>query len=234
MRRFLVHEKFIEGQTLNLSTEESRHAVKSLRLQPGAQIFLTDGQGQSAEAEIVAIEGEIVQARVIRLQVFSRGRSLALLQAPLKGPKMDWLVEKITELGVSDLHLIKTQHTVATGEKIERWQRLAQAAVKQSGNAHLPVIHPIRPLAEVAAQLQGLKILLQPGCSEGLAAVVAARREEEGGITLAIGPEGGFSAQEEAELFRAGFVPAALSLQILRGETAALAALAIAAHSIDF
>jgi 16S rRNA (uracil1498-N3)-methyltransferase len=67
-----------------------------------------------------------------------------------------------------------------------------------------------------------------------LAAVVAARSEEEGGITLAIGPEGGFSAQEEAELLRAGFVPAALSLQILRGETAALAALAIAAHSIDF
>jgi 16S rRNA (uracil1498-N3)-methyltransferase len=233
MRRFLVSGGLKAGSLLTLSPEESKHAVKSLRLTEGSAIALMDGRGLEAEGRLRSADmlGAVVE--IISVREADASLPIEIIQATLKGPKMDWLVEKLTEIGVSDIRLASTKHTVATGEKIDRWQRIAQSAVKQSGNPQIPSIHAAKPLAELLPELgHGLKILLQPGASKGVAELV---RENKGQrVMLAVGPEGGFTSEEERYLQEAGFVPAALSRQILRGETAALVAAALAAHSIDF
>jgi 16S rRNA (uracil1498-N3)-methyltransferase len=234
MKRFLVDQDLAEGALITLSQEESRHAVKALRLGPGSAVELTNGKGARAEGTIVSAETAGTVVKVLSVRVEKPSAEIDLLQAPLKGPKMDWLVEKVTEIGVSRILLAQTKYSVAGGEKIDRWQRIAQSAVKQSGNPVMPSIHAAKPLAEALSALgdYDLKVLLQPNAPEGLAEAV--KKSQGRKILLAIGPEGGFSAEEELLLQEKGFQPAALSRQILRGETAAIVATAITAHSIDF
>ncbi len=236
MRRFFVQQPLVIGSTVTLSTEESKHAHQSLRLPPGETVLLLDGKGTEAQAKILSTAINAVVLEVLTIREHQRSVTLELLQAPLKGPKMDWLVEKLTELGISGVHLVKTQHSVASGEKLERWQRIIQAALKQSGNPLPPTLHPMQNLEGVLpAFSEHGKILLQPGAISGLHETVKSLLAQgHRRLVLAIGPEGGFSPQEEEKFLQAGFLPAALSPQVLRGETAAIAALAIAAHSIDF
>lgn len=235
MKRFLIEGELKEGLELVLAPEESKHAARVMRLVAGDEILLADGKGREARAEILDAEKTGMRVRVLSLEA-SRARPyrLELWQATLKGPRMDWLVEKATELGVDALRPIRSQYSVAEG-KLERWQRLAQSALKQSGNLRLPEITEATPLAEAWAQLPAAftGILLSPSAKQGLAAALAAT-SAQGNVILAIGPEGGFSPEEENAFLARGFLACGLSSQILRGETAALAALAVASHSLEF
>ncbi len=237
MKRFLVRERLVEGSRLQLSQEESKHCTRVMRLGAGDSILLTDGKGLEAEAKIISSEKSGVVAEVTAVkEEASRGFRFELIQAPLKGPRMDWLVEKATELGVHALHVLDSQFSVAGGERSERWQRLAQAAMKQSGNTRLPEIHDAAPLKEVLGRLPSgfAGFLLSPGASTGLAeAVSGAIKQGKEHVVLAIGPEGGFSREEEEAFAAQGFLPCLLSRQILRGETAALSALVIALHTLE-
>lgn len=237
MRRFYVPENsFSPGARVRLSAEETKHAAKVLRMEAGAEVLLLNGKGVEAHGRLLSLGIEGAEVEILEVRTIEKALRLELLQAPLKGPKMDWLVEKLTELGVDALWPARTQRTVAAGEKEERWLRIAQAAVKQSGNPSLPVIHPVASLAEAVSRLpEATKILLQPGATLSLAdAVRGAKAAGARTVVLAIGPEGGFTPDEERQLVEAGFTAACLSKQVLRGETAAIAALAIAAHCIDF
>lgn len=237
MKRFLVNEELAAGARIRLSPEESKHCVRVMRLGPGDSILLANGRGLEAEAKILTAEKSGVEVEVTTLRdSAARGFHLDLLQAPLKGPRMDWLVEKATELGVDAIHVVESEHAVAGGERSERWQRIAQAAMKQSGNPRLPQIHDAAPLSEVLKRLPPAfaGFLLSPSAKAGLAEAVQARLS--GGAThfvLVIGPEGGFSKAEEEAFQSRGFQPCLLSTQILRGETAALTALAIALHALE-
>lgn len=235
MKRFLVNEKLVMGAAIQLDAAESKHAARVLRLQVGDEILLTDGKGLEARAKLVQVEKEDVRAQIFELrEAATRPCRVELLQAPLKGPRMDWLVEKLTELGLDSLHPIRTQFTVASNDKEDRWSRLVQAAVKQSGNPHSMEISPLLALDEAIAELpEGLKILLSPSAGTSLSSLVQKKGSAKK-IFLAIGPEGGFSPAEESALEAKGFLPAALSPQILRGETAAISAVAITLHLIDF
>lgn len=233
MRRFLVDEELKEGALVTLSAEESKHALKSLRLGPGSQIALVNGRGLEAEGIIQTADLSGARVEIRSVKQAEKRIPVEILQGVLKGPKMDWLVEKLTEIGITSLHLATTRYTVASGEKIDRWQRIALSAIKQSGNPQIPSLFPPRPITELAREFDdALKILLQPGAKMGLADLVKANLGRR--IVLAIGPEGGFAPEEEKLLAEAGFEPAALSRQILRGETAALVAASLAIHAIDF
>jgi 16S rRNA (uracil1498-N3)-methyltransferase len=237
MKRFLVSEKLVEGATILLDPAEAKHATRVLRLQVGDEIVLTDGRGAEASARLVNIGKEETRAQIFSVRASSpiRGCRLELLQAPLKGARMDWLIEKLTELGLDAIHPVLTQFTVAQNDKEDRWARLVQSAVKQSGNPRLMEIAPLVPLSEAIAALpESLKILLSPGAPLSLSALLRAQASSAKRIFLAIGPEGGFSAEEETALEAKGFVRVALSPQILRGETAAISAVAITLHLIDF
>lgn len=241
MRRFFVETDLAAGGRVRFSPEETKHAARVLRLSVGAEVLVLNGRGLEARARLLGLEPEGAEAEILEVKEVKKAVRLELLQAPLKGPKMDWLVEKLTELGVDALRPARTERTVAAGnltaDKEDRWARIAQAAVKQSGNATFPKLHPLASLAEALKQLpaESARVHLQPGAAESLHEVIV--KAKKGGartVILAIGPEGGFSPDEEILLESAGFAPASLSRQVLRGETAALAALAIAAHCIDF
>ncbi|MGE3261511.1 MAG: 16S rRNA (uracil(1498)-N(3))-methyltransferase [Bacteriovoracia bacterium] len=240
MKRFLVRDPLIVGQKVQLPPEEARHAYKVLRLGIDDEVLLTDGYGKEAHGRIVesAKEATFVEVLSVMVKANTRKISVEILQAPLKGSRMDWLVEKLTELGVDTLHPVQTEHTVATTEKEDRWIRLVQAAVKQSGNLRPLKIQALLPLADALkaeAKLPGLKLLLSPSAPLSLAkALLEKISAKPPRIVLAIGPEGGFSKAEEEELIRQGFQAVALSHQILRGETAGLTAAAITLHLVDF
>lgn len=237
MKRFLVSDELQPGARILLPPEESRHALRVLRLAVGDRVLLANGRGVEAEAEIIGADknGALLEVRERReRELPSRVARLEIIQAPLKGPRMDWLVEKITELGVDAIHLAHTRFSVAAGEKTDRWLRLAQAAMKQSGRLQPPEIHPIAALGEILARFTPADslFLLSPDATQGLAASIAAAERPQR-VVLAIGPEGGFSPEEVALFRNHGFRPCLLSPQILRGETAALAAAAVALHTLD-
>ncbi len=234
MKRFLVAEKLVVGARLRLSSEESKHAARVMRLAVGDSVLLSDGRGGEAKARLVSVEKAGTWLEVISVrELATRPFRVELVQGLLKGPRMDWLVEKATELGVDVVHTVDSQFSVA-GDRAERWRRVAQAAVKQSGNPRLPEIHEAATLADVLGRFEAdhKGFLLSPSAETALAKSVA-EAGAAGVFVLAVGPEGGFSAEEEALLRERGFTPCALSTQILRGETAALAAAAIALHTLE-
>jgi 16S rRNA (uracil1498-N3)-methyltransferase len=237
VKRFLVSDPLREGARIRLSPEESKHATRVMRLEVGAKVLLTDGHGKEAEAALVSAEktGAVVEVKAVR-EAASRPFRLELLQGTLKGARMDWLVEKATELGVDAVRAVDTQFSVA-GERHDRWARVAQAALKQSGNPRMPEFPEAVKLEEALARLPAgfCGFLLSPGAAQGLAAAVRAKMPSGGGCAvLAIGPEGGFSAEEEKLLEDKGFLPCRLSSQILRGETAGLVAASVALHALEF
>lgn len=237
MKRFLVHEPLRVGAQITLSPDESKHATRVMRLTVGDLVLLTDGRGLEAEARLLDAEksGALVEITSVR-EAGRRAFRLELLQGTLKGARMDWLVEKATELGVDVIRAVDTQFSVA-GERTDRWTRVAQAALKQSGNLRLPEFPETGKLVDTLAHLPpGFHgFLLSPDASQGLAkAVHAAMPKGEGAAVLAIGPEGGFSPDEEKLLQDKGFRACRLSAQILRGETAAMAAAAVALHALEF
>jgi 16S rRNA (uracil1498-N3)-methyltransferase len=240
MKRFLIPHELKAGEEFRLSPEETKHALRVLRLAQGSRILLANGKGQEAEAVILDEEKNGARVRiesVVTSGSSARGFRLELLQAPLKGARMDWVVEKATEMGVAALHLVQSKYAVAAADKQDRWKRLAQAAMKQSGCLQAPEIHPSVDFASALSRFRPGEalFLLSPTAELGLAAAVrAALSQKPERVVLAIGPEGGFSPEEEAELARQGFKACLLSHQILRGETAVLAAVAVAAHALDF
>lgn len=236
VKRFLVNQPLVAGTRLQLSPEESKHAVRVMRLEAGAKVLLTDGKGHEAEATLLSSDKsgatfDVGAVREARVKAFR----LELLQGVLKGPRMDWLVEKATELGVNAIRAVDTQYSVA-GERADRWARVAQAALKQSGNLTMPEFPPVCGLAEALDHLpSGFHgLLLSPTAKEGLAPLVKSLGPSPGTVVLAIGPEGGFSPAEEKLLETKGFRACLLSGQILRGETAALVAASVALHALEF
>jgi 16S rRNA (uracil1498-N3)-methyltransferase len=236
MKRFLVNKPLAEGTRIQLSPEESKHAVRVMRLEPGHKVLLTDGKGMEAEAVLVSSDksGATFDVGATRKPEV-KGHRLELLQGMLKGARMDWLVEKATELGVSAIRAVDTQYSVA-GERADRWTRVAQAALKQSGNLQLPEFPRVTSLSEALPNLpEGFHgVLLSPTAKQGLAPLIKSLGPKPGTVVLAIGPEGGFSPEEEKLLESKGFHACLLSSQILRGETAALVAVAVALHALEF
>lgn len=233
MRRFTIKENFQVGDRVSLSPEESNHAIRVLRLKEGDQVVLLNGAGKLGHGKIDEFHDGIVWLTITKEELVEARTPIILLQAILKGPKMDWLLEKATELGVYGIQPLITARTIAKSEKLDRWQRIIAAAMKQSGNAIEPNLFPTLPLAEALQHhADGLKVYLQPESPIGLAELVTNHPGQK--LVLAIGPEGGFTTDEEDLFAKSGFHRAGLSMQVLRGETAAIAALSIAAHSIDF
>lgn len=236
MKRFSTQLEIIADAQIELGPDESKHAVKVLRLEQGDEVLLSNGRGIEALAKILSVHKTSVILHVEKITKVesARRRRVEIVQALLKGPRMDWLIEKATELAVDAIHPVTSQFSVAAS-KDDRWQRIAQAAMKQSGNIRLPEISSCQNLLTCAEKLpsDSLKIILSPSAPQSLWQTIQ-NHSGNTPIYLALGPEGGFSDAEENQLVQQGFIPAKLAKNILRGETAAIAALAIALHAIDF
>lgn len=199
---------------------EGRHASRSLRLRAGDRVVLFDGRGREAQAEVVRIEGTRVVVRAG--EVREAGRSgLVIASAVPKGARLDWMIEKLTELGVSEFRPVRFRRSVVSiaANRRGRLERVSAAAAKQCGRADLLRIAGEISVDELAASLGSRTCLTSPEAAEPLG---------PGGADLVIiGPEGGLTADEEARLTAAGATGVRLGDRILRIETAAVAAAAI-------
>ena len=221
------------GQRLSLPAGAARH-VQVLRLQPGGTITLFNGEGGEYEATVTRMGRSDVEVEVGTHHTVEReaAAQVHLAVGMPANERMDWLVEKATELGAAGIQPLVCERSVLrlAGERAEKkqahWQAVAIAACEQCGRNRVPVIHPVMPLdafLRAAPPSEHARFLLSP--EEGAAPLAAAAAGARP-YTFLSGPEGGLSPGEAAAAQAAGFAPVSLGPRILRAETAPLAALA--------
>jgi 16S rRNA (uracil1498-N3)-methyltransferase len=236
MPRFFCPPPLLAGTPLQLPASAARH-VQVLRLQPGDAITLFDGLMDGEFAATVSEMGRShVQVQVGDFNATRReaNRRIHLAVGMPANERMDWLVEKATELGVASIQPLMTERSVLrlNGERADKkqlhWHSVAVAACEQCGGNRVPVVHPVRTLsawltaaAPLPATSSGGLLLSLRAASRRLSA--CADKPE---LTFLSGPEGGLSPAEEDAALAAGMTPVNLGARVLRAETAALAALA--------
>jgi 16S rRNA (uracil1498-N3)-methyltransferase len=247
MARFYCPEPLVTGELLELPASTVRH-VQVLRLQPGDRITLFNGgsgiaaTGGEFEATVTHMGRSNVQVMVGGHHPVEReaARAVHLAVGMPANERMDWLVEKATELGVASIQPLITERSVVriAGERAEKkvahWKSVTVAACEQSGGNVVPVIHAVMGFAAwtrtwAGAQAshtgQALLLSLRPGIS-GLREAVSTGVGMAAPVTFLSGPEGGLTDAEEESVMACGFTPVTLGPRTLRAETAALSALA--------
>ena len=230
MLRLHVDEPLSSGLVLDLPPGAARHA-QVRRVQPGDALVLFDGRGGEWQARVMAMGRQSVQVQVLTHEMIDRELPLGVTLAVgmPANERMDWLVEKATELGVSTLQPLHSERSVMRleGDRAERkrehWQAQAVAAAEQCGRTRVPQVRPVRRLAEWLAEpgLPAERWLLSPQAQQALQRPAAGAS-----VVVLSGPEGGLSATEEAAALAAGFIGVQLGPRVLRAETAPLAVLA--------
>ncbi|HEX4385586.1 MAG TPA: 16S rRNA (uracil(1498)-N(3))-methyltransferase [Myxococcales bacterium] len=231
-----MHRLYAPGAApgaLELSPEQARH-LAVLRLQPGASLELFDGKGGRFRAELVASGLRVLEELP---RAAERRANVVLAQALAKGEKMDWIVQKATELGVARIFPLTTRHAVVKLEgergasRAGRWRKIAQEAARQCGRADVPQVDEPRSWEELFSLLRAepdRRGVLLHTVSNDLRLSAAVRGAPQ--LLLAVGPEGGFSTDEHERAIREGLLSASLGSLVLRTETAGLAALTVAMH----
>ncbi len=237
MARFYLAKENIQGKKETLTGPEFEHMKKVLRLKPGDSVTLFDDDGREHEAIIQAYGTRVAELEILRSYQPRRESPLdvTLAQAMGKGEKMDWVVEKATELGVQAVLPFFSSYTVPrlTGDKMHkrrsRWEKIAVSAAKQSGRTRIPQILEFCDFDEVIQKDWScdLKILFCPQESVLGLSQLQAEREHLSSLLLVIGPEGGFTTEEVKRASHHGFHTVQLGKRILRTETVAVAVLAI-------
>ncbi|WP_374328770.1 16S rRNA (uracil(1498)-N(3))-methyltransferase [Azonexus sp.] len=229
--RFYCREALSPGAHVDLPEPVARHAVRVLRLPPGAPMVLFDGRGGEYLAHIQRIERDRVVAELASWTEVERESPLqvTLVQALQAGDKMDFTIQKAVELGVSGIVPVDSRRSVLklAGERAARrvahWQGVAASACEQCGRNQVPIVAPLERLDQwLARPADGvLRLMLAPDAEMTLADLVPAQQ-----VQLLIGAEGGLDPQEVIAARQAGFQAVRLGPRVLRTETAGLAALA--------
>ena len=211
-----------------LDEEEARHAIKVLRVQPGDQISITDGKGYLYQARVVSISKTECKFEITDTRFLPKNNyQIHLGVAPTKSmDRMEWMVEKLTELGVDEISFVNCFHSERDSIKIERLEKKAVAAIKQSKQTWLPSILPIQNF-EVALPFHGNKYIAHLSDSQRQNLNAAPRHAA---YKVLIGPEGDFSADEVEMATSHGYQMVTLGNTVLRTETAAFAA----CHALHF
>ena len=229
--RFYCREALAPGAHIDLPEPVARHAVRVLRLPPGAAMVLFDGRGGEYQARIQRIERERVVAELGAWREVERESSLSvtLVQAVQAGDKMDFTIQKAVELGIKDIVPVDSRRSVIrlsgerAGKRVAHWQGVAAAACEQCGRNQVPNVAPLEKLENWLAKPppEGLRLMLMPDAENTLASLPPV-----GNVQLLIGAEGGLDPQEVIAARQAGFRAVRLGPRILRTETAGLAVLA--------
>jgi 16S rRNA (uracil1498-N3)-methyltransferase len=227
--RFWVEGALAQGAEIELPPAASRHVVV-LRLREGDAITLFNGSGGEHEARLLRIVRDRAYARIGAHRSVERESPLEITLALgiSSGDRMDYAVQKATELGVFRIAPLATERSVVrlSAERAERrvahWRGVAIAACEQCGRNRVPVIEPVRDLDQFIADTPaGLRLLLSPEGDKGLTDL---QRAED--LTLLIGAEGGLSPRERERALKGGFVAVRFGPRILRTETAPVAVVA--------
>lgn len=221
------------GARVALPDGAAAHLLRVLRLDVGDGCVLFNGDGHDYDARIVAAgkrggEVEVTGVRVVDVESPLR---IVLVQGIARGEKMDWILQKATELGVAGFVPVGSERSEVklagerAGKRLAHWRSVVVAACEQSWRARVPDVAPPRPLAGALQALPGdsLRLSLDPGAGMAVASLPAPGDRT---VVVAIGPEGGWSPRDRATLAGAGFAGLRLGPRILRTETAGMAAIA--------
>lgn len=221
------------GARVELPEHSAHHAREVLRLRAGAAVRIFDGAGNEFEASLDLVSRRAVSAR-LGARVHALAESplrLVLALSPLKGDRMELVIQKATELGVSEIWPVVTARTDAAarpalgGSRQERWDKVASGAAEQCGRAVVPPVAPTTQLdCLIETPFGGQRVLFRE--NEGLPSLRTIARPAA--ALLLVGPAGGWEQHESRHLREAGFSAVSLGPRILRAETAAVAAVAMA------
>lgn len=232
---FVCGRATLDAERITLAGAEGRHATTVRRLEPGERVDLTDGAGLLAECEVIAARpgsGELDLAVLARRLEPAPACRLTVVQAILKGDRAELAVDLMTEVGVDTIVPWPAEWCVARwrpdreDKALSRWRSSAREAAKQSRRSRFPKIAAPQRTADVLVRVAGaeLAMLLDP---QGATALTAVPLPRVGEIVLVVGPEGGVSPRESAELTAAGAIQARLGPSVLRGSTAGAVAAAL-------
>jgi 16S rRNA (uracil1498-N3)-methyltransferase len=240
-----------DGATASLTGEQAAHLIRVLRAQKGMEFDVVAGD-RVWHAAITGISGDTVLFTLLSEVEGDRALPVTLLLSIFKFDRMEWIIEKATELGVerlvpmiarrSEKHLVQSAQA-----RVDRWRRISREAAKQSRRSDVPLVDDVIPLKDAArgkpfghasapnSELPLRLLLAEQEKMTTLHATVewALKQQEEDesrlSIALALGPEGGWTAEEEALFTAEGWKPVSLGPRILRAETAGIAAIAVVA-----
>ncbi len=235
LTRLFIDERLSAGATLRLDGDQARYVGRVLRLRPGDLLRVFNGDDGEFDAQLqkvtkssaeLLVEGPVESATESALK-------LHLVQGISRGERMDFVIQKATELGVKRITPVFTEYGVVkldekrAAKRRDHWQGVAESACEQSGRIRPPLIDA--PVAlntwfGMGAKETDTDLILRPGAPTALASTNAPTTK----VCLLIGPEGGFSDQEYDDAELAGFTAVSLGPRVLRTETAALAAVSVA------
>jgi 16S rRNA (uracil1498-N3)-methyltransferase len=227
-----------------LNGDDSRHLTDVLRVGVGDPVVVSNGQGGSAEAVIIEITSRGVSVRILDRQYQSGdGVLLTLIQAVPKAQKMDWIIQKATEIGVWSILPVMTDRGIVKLEeeradkRTSRWQRIAVEAARQCRTTWIPKVEPVAPLGEILCRPLPLDVLLigslEPDARSLKACLAGVRARGVKSIGLMIGPEGDFSPREFELARKAGAIPVSYGSRVLRVETASLYGLCVLQYELN-
>jgi 16S rRNA (uracil1498-N3)-methyltransferase len=230
-RRFFVDQ--VRNGSAEISGEDARHLTRVLRVEAGQKYEISDNSSVYL-AEVETARKEHVTFRMLdKLPVRERGVSITLAAAIVKFDHFEWMIEKATELGVSEVLPVITVRTEkgldkAAGKRLERWRRIALEACQQSRRDHLPEVQEPVNLSAVLTTSAMLRMVLDEDLgAPPLLSALRGDRAPTDSVAVLVGPEGGWTEGERGMFVEANWRPVSLGPNILRAETAALAALAI-------
>lgn len=242
MQRYFVDPASFAGAIVRITGDDARHLHTVMRAKAGDAVIVSDGQGREAEARIVSVDRQSVEAELgpIRSCAAEPGIEVWIAQGLPKGDKMEMVIQKGTEAGAAGFVPFVSERTIVRyderkeAKRVERWAKIAKEAAEQAQRGRIPRVEAVAEWQRVLGM-----------CAEADAAFVCYEREEASPfrpllrqlrenrreperplrVMLVIGPEGGFAEREIAEAESAGCRPVSLGRRILRTETAALVAL---------
>lgn len=243
MSTFFVAPDSVTPPTIRMTGDLLHHLRDSLRLHSGTTLTLNDGCGTRYRVEVTHVTSQAIDSRIIdQQQAPARKASpIVLGQALIKGDKMDWVIQKATELGVDTIVPLHSSHSVIklNPERLEhqrsRWERIARDAAQQSERWTIPTIADPVDLAQIGRQYASapVKGMLTERSSGHSLATLPLPQDYQHPIVLLVGPEGGWAPEEQRLALELGFLPLTLGPRILRAETAAIAALSILQSRLD-
>lgn len=234
MHRIFVNPREIKDSFAKINSFEANHIKNVLRLKIGDEIFLFDGEGKEYRGKIVSTKPKEV---IVKIEAEIEGKNrespfkITLFQSLLKKDKFEWIIEKVTELGIEKIYPIISSRTIPQKidfkNKMLRWERILKASSSQCGRNKIPRIGELRTFSDSLKNLADFDLaLILWERAEGVSPLIFERRGINS-CAFFVGPEGGFTEKEIEEGKRAGAKIVSLGSRILKSETAAITFCAI-------
>jgi 16S rRNA (uracil1498-N3)-methyltransferase len=241
-RRRWIAEHWDEA-TATIDGAQAEHLARVLRAEPGMEADVVGG-GRVFHAQVAAVTQNEVRFNLTAELAADPALPVTLVLAVYKFDRMEWAIEKATELGVSAIAPVVARRTEkhlaqAAEKRAARWRRIAHEAAQQARRSDVPLIHdPVALAARVSAASDATRIVLAEQertttLRHAIDEAIVAANDEMPALEIAVGPEGGWAPQEEALFDANGWRAASLGPRILRAETAAIAALAVIASFLE-